>query len=100
MPRIALLFGTAFLICAGPAAGQYPQPAPPPGYYPQPAPAPPPCYAVTSTPLRGAARGAALGAVGGAIGGNAGKGAAIGAGVGGVAGIARRASARRSGACY
>lgn len=62
-------------------------------------PPPPPCSAVTPSPLRGAARGAAVGAVGGAIGGNAGKGAAIGAGVGGVASALRRGNARASGAC-
>jgi hypothetical protein len=65
-----------------------------------PAYAPPPCYAVTPGPFRGAARGAAGGAVLGAIGGNAGRGAAIGAAVGGVAGAARRGAARSSGACY
>jgi len=66
---------------------------PPPGYRP-------PCQAVTSGPLRGAARGAAGGAIIGAISGNAGRGAAIGAGVGGVAGAVRRGSARSAGACY
>ncbi len=60
---------------------------------------PPPCYAVTPGPLRGAARGAAGGALIGAIGGNAGRGAAIGGAVGGVGGAIRRGSARSAGAC-
>lgn len=61
---------------------------------------PPPCGAVTTGPLRGAARGAAGGALIGAISGNAGRGAAIGATVGGVAGAARHATGRANGACY
>jgi len=78
-----------------PAGAQYAQYYPPPNYYGR-----PPCQAVTSGPLRGAARGAAGGALFGAIGGNAGKGAAIGAGVGAVGGAIRRATARSSGYCY
>ena len=77
------------------AASQYAQYYPPPNYYGR-----PPCPAVTSGPLRGAALGAAGGALFGAIGGNAGKGAAIGAGVGAVGGAIRRATARSSGYCY
>ena len=60
----------------------------------------PPCYAVTPGPLRGAARGAAGGAIIGGIAGDAGKGAGIGAGIGLIGSAARRATARRSGACY
>jgi hypothetical protein len=61
---------------------------------------PPPCQAVTPSPLRGAARGAAGGALIGAISGNAGRGAAIGATFGGVRSAVRRGSARSAGACY
>jgi len=61
---------------------------------------PPPCQAVTPSPVRGAARGAAGGALIGAISGNAGRGAAIGATFGGVRSAVRRGSARSAGACY
>jgi hypothetical protein len=71
-------------------------PAPPPGYY-EPR---QPCAVVSPGPFQGAARGAAGGAIFGGIAGNAGRGAAIGAGLGLVAGAARHATARNSGACY
>ena len=73
------------------ARAQYPSNQ---GYYP------PPCQAVTPSPVRGAARGAAGGAMIGAISGNAGRGAAIGAAFGGVRSAVRRGSARSAGACY
>jgi hypothetical protein len=95
MARSILVLGIALSIVAAlsrAADAQYGRSAP--------AYAPPPCYAVTPGPFRGAARGAAGGAVFGAIGGNAGRGAAIGAAVGGIAGAARRGAARSSGACY
>src|SRR5271169_2356780 len=98
MVRFVLLCYTAsWTLGAIPAsaAPQYAQYYPPPSYYGR-----PPCQAVTSGPLRGAARGAAGGALFGAIGGNAGRGAAIGAGVGAVGGAIRRGTARSSGYCY
>lgn len=78
-------------------AQYYPPPA---GYGYAPPSSPPPCYAVTPGPFRGAARGAAGGALIGAISGNAGRGAAIGAGFGALRGAVRRGSARSAGACY
>ena len=73
MPRSRILFLFAatltFLNISVVARAQYPSNQ---GYYP------PPCQAVTPSPVRGAARGAAGGAMIGAISGNAGRGAAIG----------------------
>lgn len=71
-----------------------------PGYPPPRYGSPPPCAAVTPSPLRGAAGGAARGALVGAIFGNAGRGAAIGTGIGGIGAASRRGAARAYGACY
>jgi hypothetical protein len=100
MRRLLVLGSVILAVVLAPRAAdaQYGYYGPPRGYYG--GYGPPPCQAVTPSPLYGAARGAAGGAVIGAIAGNAGRGAAIGAGIGGVAGIARRSSARSSGACY
>ena len=87
--------GGGFALAEGLVLAQYNSP-----HYGYPPPNPPPCQAVTPSPLRGAAGGAARGALVGAVFGNAGRGAAIGAGVGGVAAASRRATARSYGACY
>jgi Glycine-zipper domain len=88
MLRMTALLVIACWICAaGPVLAQYQN-------------SPPPCSAVTPSPLGGAARGAAGGAIIGGIAGNAGKGAAIGAAVGGIGRAVQRGSARSSGACY
>ena len=95
MPRSRILLLSAatltLLNISVVARAQYPSNQ---GYYP------PPCQAVTPSPVRGAARGAAGGAMIGAISGNAGRGAAIGAAFGGVRSAVRRGSARSAGACY
>ena len=95
MPRPRILFLSAatlaFLNISVAARAQYSSGQ---GY------SPPPCQAVTPSPVRGAARGAAGGALIGAISGNAGRGAAIGATFGGVRNAVRRGSARSAGACY
>jgi len=94
---LVLLLSAATLIFLNISVTAWAQSNPPPSNYKS---SPPPCQAVTPSPVRGAARGAAGGALIGAISGNAGRGAAIGAAFGGVRSAVRRGSARSAGTCY